>query len=57
MILDYKEKEFNNSITSEYIIDRLGFGRNFGNTFDSWNSSQSQGLDSEICLGNLGTTP
>ena len=49
MILDYEEKEFNNSITSEYIIDRLGFGWNLGNTFDAWNSSQNQGLDSETC--------
>ena len=57
MILDYEEKEFNNSITSEYIIDRLGFGWNLGNTFDAWNSSQNQGLDSETCWGNPETTP
>ena len=56
MILDYEEKEFPDDITSKYIIDRLGFGWNLGNTFDAWNSSQNQGLDSETCWGNPKTT-
>ena len=57
MILDYEEKVFNKNITSKQIIDKLGFGWNLGNTFDAWNSSQNQGLDSETCWGNPKTTP
>ena len=47
---------FNTNIDSRYIIDELGFGWNLGNTFDAWNSSQNQGLDSETCWGNPETT-
>ena len=57
IILDYEEKEFSNNVTSKDIIDQLGFGWNLGNTFDAWNSSQNQGLDSETCWGNPETTP
>ena len=56
MILDYGEKEFLKNVTSKDIIDQLGFGWNLGNTFDAWNSSQNQGLDSETCWGNPETT-
>ena len=56
MILDYGEKEFQKNVTSKDIIDQLGFGWNLGNTFDAWNSSQNQGLDSETCWGNPETT-
>ena len=57
MILDYGQKEFPKNITSKDIINDLGFGWNLGNTFDAWNSSQNQGLDSETCWGNPETTP
>ena len=57
MILDYEEKEFLKNVTSKDIVDQLGFGWNLGNTFDAWNSSQNQGLDSETCWGNPKTTP
>ena len=56
MILDYEEKEFLKNVTSKDIVDQLGFGWNLGNTFDAWNSSQNQGLDSEISWGNPETT-
>ena len=57
IILDYGEKVFNDKITSKDVIKDLGFGWNLGNTFDAWNSSQNQGLDSETCWGNPETTP
>ena len=47
---------FNGLIESKQIIDELGFGWNLGNTFDAWNSSQNQGLDSETSWGNPKTT-
>ena len=56
MILDYEEKEFHDDITSKNIIDRLRFEWNLENTFDVWNSSKNQGLDSETCWGNSKTT-
>ena len=56
IILDYGEKEFPKDVTSKDIINELGFGWNLGNTFDAWNSSQNQGLDSETCWGNPETT-
>ena len=57
IILDYGKKVFNDKITSKDVIKDLGFGWNLGNTFDAWNSSQNQGLDSETCWGNPETTP
>ena len=56
MIKDGGNAYFDNSITSKKIINELGFGWNLGNTFDAWNSSQNQGLDSETCWGNPKTT-
>ena len=57
IILDYGEKPFLDRVTSKDVIKDLGFGWNLGNTFDAWNSSQNQGLDSETCWGNPETTP
>ena len=57
IVLDYEEVEFPKNVTSKDIIDKLGFGWNLGNTFDAFNSSQNQGLDSETCWGNPETTP
>ena len=48
-IKDEGKAFFNPNIDSKKIIDELGFGWNLENTFDAWNSSQNQGLDSETC--------
>ena len=55
-IVDEGTSQFNHRINAKQIIDELGFGWNLGNTFDAWNSSQNQGLDSETCWGNPETT-
>ena len=55
-IKDRGNAYFDGNIKSHQIIDELGFGWNLGNTFDAWNSSQNQGLDSETSWGNPQTT-
>ena len=56
MVIDHEEVEFDDKVTGRQIVDEMGFGWNLGNTFDAWNSSQNQGLDSETCWGNPETT-
>ena len=57
LVVDDGEKEFDDKVTSRQVVEEMGFGWNLGNTFDAWNSSQNQGLDSETCWGNPKTTP
>jgi endoglucanase len=56
IIIDHNEVEFDDTVTGKQIVDEMGFGWNLGNTFDAWNSSQNQGLESETCWGNPETT-
>ena len=56
IVIDHDEVEFDDKVTAKQIVDEMGFGWNLGNTFDAWNSSQNQGLDSEISWGNPETT-
>ncbi len=34
MVIDHGEVEFDDTVTSRQIVDKLGFGWNLGNTFD-----------------------
>ena len=58
IIIDEGEVEFNNSITSEELVSKMGFGWNLGNTLDAvkWGVKGNHGLDSETCWGNPKTT-
>ena len=57
-VVDEGEVEFDNTITSEKIVEEMKFGWNLGNTLDSiiWEQSGNNGLDSEISWGNPRTT-
>ena len=56
MNVDYGQRQFNNSVTSEQIVEEMGLGINLGNALDAYNSTQNQGLDSELEWGNPVTT-
>ena len=56
MYIDYGEKKWNDSVTSEQIVEEMGLGINLGNALDAYNSTQNQGLNSEIEWGNPITT-
>ena len=58
LVIDEGEVEFDNTITSEQILNEMKFGWNLGNTLDAinWEISGNNGLDSEICWGNPRTT-
>ena len=58
VVVDDGEVEFDNSITSEKIVEEMKFGWNLGNTLDSiiWENTGNNGLDSEISWGNPRTT-
>ena len=58
IIIDEGEVEFNNNITSEQIVNEMGFGWNLGNTLDAinWGATGNHGLDAETCWGNPETT-
>ena len=58
LVIDEGEVEFDNSITSEQIVNELKFGWNLGNTLDAvnWQIIGNNGLDSETCWGNPETS-
>ena len=58
VVVDEGDVEFDNSITSDQIVNEMGFGWNLGNTLDAiiWEISGNNGLDSEISWGNPKTT-
>ena len=57
LVVDKKEKKFDDEVTSKQIIDEMGFGWNLGNTFDAHSGKkQNEGLDSETSWGVDKTT-
>ena len=56
IINDTKKIDFNDKITSEDIINEMGFGWNLGNTLDAHKRVLNQGLNSETYWGNPFTT-
>ena len=54
IITDEGEVEFDNTITSEQVVNEMGFGWNLGNTLDAviWGLEGNNGLDSETSWGN-----
>ena len=56
IIKDTKKIDFNDKITSEDIINEMGFGWNLGNTLDAHRPVLNQGLNSETYWGNPFTT-
>ena len=55
LIEDKKKVDFDNSITSEQLVNEMGFGWNLGNTLDASNKNQ-EGLESETSWENPLTT-
>ena len=56
IIKDTNKVNFNDDITSEDIINEMGFGWNLGNTLDAHREVQNQGLKSETYWDNPLTT-
>ena len=56
IIKDNNQVNFNDDITSEDIINEMGFGWNLGNTLDAHKKVQNQGLKSETSWSNPLTT-
>ena len=56
IIKDTNKVNFNDDITSEDIINEMGFGWNLGNTLDAYRKVQNQGLKSETYWDNPLTT-
>ena len=57
LVKDMEKVEFNNKITSEKIVNEMGFGWNLGNTLDAHKVGVlNQGLNSEISWSNPYTT-
>ena len=54
IITDEGEVEFDNTITSEQVVNEMGFGWNLGNTLDAviWGLEGNNGLGSETSWGN-----
>ena len=57
LVVDKKEKKFDDKVTSKQVIDEMGFGWNLGNTFDAHSGKkQNEGLESETSWGVDKTT-
>ena len=58
IVVDEGDVEFDDSITSDKIVNEMGFGWNLGNTLDAiiWEISGNNGLYSETSWGNPTTT-
>ena len=57
LIVDKKEKKFDDKVTSKQVIDEMGFGWNLGNTFDAHSGKkQNEGVESETSWGVDKTT-
>ena len=57
LVVDKKEKKFDDKVTSKQIIDEMGFGWNLGNTFDAISGKkQNEGVESETYWGVDKTT-